>query len=93
VKGGAGLIDKFLQVLGGQPGLQHLDGSEGIFVDMLAQVDFTEAATPQETGQAILTKLLPHTISHLHASLIYYSSMRVLLVNRELSMIDVFIVE
>jgi hypothetical protein len=72
---------------------EHLDGSEDVFVDMLTQVDFTEAASPQDMGQAILTKLLAHTVSHLHDSLIYYSSMRVLPVNLELSMMDVFIVE
>jgi len=60
---------------------------------MLAQIYIPKTAPAQKASQAIITKLLPHTVSHLHASLIYYSSMRVLLVNRELSMMDVFIVE
>src|SRR2546425_6792431 len=73
-EGGAGLVDEFLQVLGRQPRLQQLDRGQTVFVDMLPQVDLAEAASAQETGQAILAKLLAHTLYHRQKPLVMLSS-------------------
>ncbi len=64
-KGSAGLVDKFLEVFVGEPRLQHLDGRQGIVVEMFAQVDIAKATFPKKANQAILTKALPNAIGHL----------------------------
>jgi len=60
---------KILQVLFiGKTSLQHFDSSQGLDMDMLAEVDITKAASAQPAGEAVVAKALAHAIyaiSHL----------------------------
>src|SRR5712692_6263174 len=63
-EGGAGLVDKPFQVFGRQSGLQYLDSSWGVVMDLLAEVDITKAASSEEASELIVADSLANTILH-----------------------------
>src|SRR5713101_6657960 len=65
----ARLIAKLVSALAAQMRIEHLDGGQGIEMNMLSQVDISETAAPKQTKQAIITRLLSCAIGHSCAAL------------------------
>jgi hypothetical protein len=89
---------KILQVLFiGETSLQHFDGSQGLIVDMLTQVDITKAASAQPAIEAMFPKALAHAIYAIsHLQTLFCDTlewMSILPVHPELSAVDESIVE
>ena len=61
---GASLSAKLLQMLADQTYLEHLDSGQRVQMKMLTEVDIGEATASEQAEQAIVAKLLAHTVGH-----------------------------
>src|SRR5258706_7534245 len=64
------LVEKAILLVACQSGAKYLDGGLRLEVHMLAKVDISEAALPQQAVQTVIAKLLSQLVSHTQ-SLLY----------------------
>ncbi len=64
----ARLGEKALDVIPRQLPMQYFNGGLRVQVNMLTQVDFSEVPFPKQMDEAIVAKLLPHSIGQAHTS-------------------------
>src|SRR5579884_3780132 len=62
------LSAELLATLTGEVGMQHFDGCLSVEVQVFSQIDLSKARSPDETGQAIVAKLLSYAVDHAHTS-------------------------
>ncbi len=61
---GARFIEEALDVIIGQPRMQHFDGCQAFPADVFAEVHVREAASSDQADETIIPKLLSYTINH-----------------------------
>src|SRR5438132_5931701 len=59
------LSAELLATLTGEVGMQHFNSCPRVEVQMFSQIDLSKARSPNETDQAIVSKLLSYAVCHL----------------------------
>src|SRR5437868_1474484 len=66
---GLGLLEEAFCIVAFKLSIEHFDSRFCFQAYMLAQIDFSETPTSQQTDETIITELLSCTIGHLHPPL------------------------